>query len=206
MKINGNGQAKILTPQEIEALFNPEIGLKTPRDRALFGICTYTGCRINEACTLFKGDVISGDGMIRHEITIRKVNTKGERKTRQIPTSPELVDLLEEYREVVQGRGIKSHLFPGRHGRGHISPESAYRILQEAYSRIGVEGASTHSFRRTAITRMHNAGVPIRHIQEISGHDSLQALQRYIEVSEQDKKNAIATISYFPAKNRYSSG
>ncbi|WP_399313343.1 tyrosine-type recombinase/integrase [Trichocoleus sp. FACHB-262] len=45
-------------------------------------------------------------------------------------------------------------------------------------------GVSTHSFRRTALTQMSSAGVPLRVIQEISGHRSLQALQRYLEVSE----------------------
>jgi len=33
---------------------------------------------------------------------------------------------------------------------GHIDPESASRILRKALRRVGIEGASTHSFRRTA--------------------------------------------------------
>ncbi|MBC7879950.1 MAG: tyrosine-type recombinase/integrase [Anaerolineae bacterium] len=44
---------------------------------------------------------------------------------------------------------------------------------------------STHSLRRTAITRLHAVGVGLRTIQRISGHRSLAALQRYIEVSLQ---------------------
>ncbi|MBD2093742.1 tyrosine-type recombinase/integrase [Trichocoleus sp. FACHB-591] len=50
--------------------------------------------------------------------------------------------------------------------------------------RLGLVGVSTHSFRRTALTQMSSAGMPLRVIQEISGHRSLQALQRYLEVSE----------------------
>ncbi|WLT40470.1 hypothetical protein NON20_25430 (plasmid) [Synechocystis sp. B12] len=46
MKINRQGQAKVLTEQELHDLFT--IGLLTPRDRLLFGICLYTGCRIGE--------------------------------------------------------------------------------------------------------------------------------------------------------------
>jgi integrase/recombinase XerD len=37
MKIERHGQAKILTQQEIELLFNE--GLLSERDRTLFGVC-----------------------------------------------------------------------------------------------------------------------------------------------------------------------
>ena len=35
-------------------------------------------------------------------------------------------------------------------------------------ARVGLVGVSTHSFRRTALTQIANAGIPLRHIQEIS--------------------------------------
>jgi integrase len=50
MKIDRHDQAKILSPDEISRLFT--IGLKSARDRALFGVCLYTGTRIAEACSL----------------------------------------------------------------------------------------------------------------------------------------------------------
>ena len=64
MKIDRHGQAKILTQSEIQLLFSQ--GLQNNRDseallrsadRALFGICLYCCCRINEACTLSVNDV-----------------------------------------------------------------------------------------------------------------------------------------------------
>jgi hypothetical protein len=55
MKIERHGQAKILTQQEIELLFNK--GLQTSRDRTLFGVCLYTACRIAEACSLMVKDI-----------------------------------------------------------------------------------------------------------------------------------------------------
>ncbi|MBW4600881.1 MAG: tyrosine-type recombinase/integrase [Calothrix sp. FI2-JRJ7] len=60
-------------------------------------------------------------------------------------------------------------------------------MLRQAISRIGVEGVSTHSFRRTALTQMSSAGIPLRHIQEISGHSDLGTLQRYLEVTHARK-------------------
>jgi integrase/recombinase XerD len=77
-------------------------------------------------------------------------------------------------------------------------PSLADWLLDQALADVGLEGVgiSTHSFRRTALTNLSNAGVPLRVIQEISGHRSLASLQRYLEVSPEQKKVAIAALSY----------
>jgi integrase/recombinase XerD len=58
MKVKGNGQGKILTQEELRRLFSE--GFLSPRDRALFGICLFTGCRINEALALQTTDIKGG--------------------------------------------------------------------------------------------------------------------------------------------------
>ncbi|MCT7970281.1 site-specific integrase [Laspinema sp. D1] len=182
MKLDGNGQAKILDPDEIGALFSE--GLKTDRDRALGGICLFTGCRIGEACQL-KTKNISGGRVI-----FPKAITKGRRGTREIPISPRLQLLLDCY------QCDREYLFPGRWGRGHLHPNSADRILRDAFERIGLIGASSHSFRRTALTEMHRKGIPLGTIQRISGHESLAALQRYLEVSEGELRSAVQVLNW----------
>ena len=72
----------------------------------------------------------------------------------------------------------------------------ADKILKAACDRVGLVGVSTHSFRRTALTMMSSAGIPLRVIQEISGHNDLGTLQRYLEVSPEQKKRAVAVISF----------
>jgi integrase/recombinase XerD len=42
---------------------------------------------------------------------------------------------------------------------------------------------------------MSNAGIPLRIIQEISGHSNLEQLQRYLEVKPDQVKGAIASLS-----------
>lgn len=187
MKINRHGKAKILTDDEITRLFHQ--GLSNHRDRALFGVCFYTGCRIAEACSL-RTDDIYGLGGVRSRLTLRKGSTKGKRSTRSIPVRPELATLLTTHRS----HAGKTYVFPGRWGRGHIHPDSAAAILRAAFERLDIEGASTHSFRRTALTRMSNLGIPLRVIQEISGHESLAALQEYLEVSDEQLEQAIARL------------
>ena len=42
---------------------------------------------------------------------------------------------------------------------------------------------------------MSNAGIPLRVIQEISGHRNLEQLQRYLEVEPDQVRGAIAALS-----------
>ena len=192
MKSNRFGRASILTPDQVYLLFNE--GFIKPRDQALFGVCLYAATRINEACTLVTNDVIGIKG-VRDKILIRSHNTKGKRDTREIDVHPNLIRLLEAY----QADGFdpsSPYLFPGRWGRGHLHKGSADSILREACRRLELEGVSTHSFRRTALTAMSDAGVPLRHIQAISGHRTLSALERYLGVTDKQKQTAISAIPF----------
>ena len=69
MKIEGHGQAKILTQEEIELLFND--GLQGDRDRTLFGVCLYTACRIAEACSRMVKNIYTNSGAVRSTINGR---------------------------------------------------------------------------------------------------------------------------------------
>ena len=183
MKVSGHGQAKILTPAEIATLFTE--GFATERDRALFGIMLYCGCRVSEALALTPADISES------HITFRKATTKGKVATRQMDIHPRLRALLDSY------NGAKpTALFPGRHGRGKLTRAAADIILKEAAARAGIEGVSTHSFRRTCLTNLSNAGIPLRVIQEISGHASLASLQRYLEVQPDQVSGAISALKY----------
>ena len=193
-KVERHGQAAILSPAEIELLFTE--GLQSDRDRTVFGFCLYTAARIAEACSMQSEDVYTPTGKVREEINIRKGATKGKLATRTIPVNPELRSLLI----IWQPQAGPTYLFPGRHTSHnfrHITSDSAAVILREACRRVGIEGASTHSFRRTALTQMSNSGIPLRVIQQVSGHLTLSELQKYLEVSDSQVKGAIASLSMF---------
>ena len=83
------------------------------------------------------------------------------------------------------------YLFTGRYGRGHLSRRGAMGILEDAFKRVQISGASSHSGRRTSLSEMHAKGIPLRVLQEISGHSDLASLQRYLEVSDEDIEEAI---------------
>lgn len=183
MKVNGNGQGKILDPDELRLLFTE--GFLSPRDRALFGICLFTGCRVSEALSIQASDIKGGT------LTFRKSTTKGKLKTRLVDVQPGLAALLAEYQPK------NGALFPGVRGlTEHLTRFAADKILRDATKRVGLEGVSTHSFRRTALSMMSSAGIPLRVIQEISGHNDLGTLQRYLEVTPEQRRKAVAVIGF----------
>lgn len=188
MKINRHGRAKVLTQSEIQLIFSH--GLDNDRDRTLFGVCLFSACRIRECCTLLTEDIYTAKGIVRPRLIIRKSNSKGKLATRSIPVIEDLRRLLGEYYPLAGD----DYLFPGR-SDGHISEDSAARILRGACKQAGIIGVSTHSFRRTALTQMSNAGIPLRVIQEISGHRNLEQLQKYLEVTDEQVLGAAAALS-----------
>ena len=76
MKVDRHGKAKVLTTEEITWVFHE--GLTNESDRAIFAICLYTACRINECVTLRTTDVYYRQNIVRPEIIFRKGNTKGK--------------------------------------------------------------------------------------------------------------------------------
>ena len=151
----------------------------------------FTACRVNEAVSIRTMDVYTEQGQVRPSLLIRKGNTKGKLATREIPVLEDLRRYLVKYWHL----SGDEYLFPSVRGRDYIHPDTASLMLRNACRRLGIQGASTHSFRRTALTNMSNAGIPLRVIQEISGHRTLDELYKYLEVSEDQLKGAIAVLS-----------
>ncbi len=188
MKRNRHGTAKILTQPELQLLFSD--GLTKLRDRTLFAIMLYSACRIREGCTLLTDDIYNRNGVVRSHLTIRKKNTKRKLATRTIPIIEELRTILTHY---YPEAGV-IYLFPGR-GSAHMHPDSASKIFQRACEKVGIDGASTHSFRRTALTQMSDNNIPLRVIAEVSGHRNLGQLNAYLEVRDEQVLGAVSSLS-----------
>ncbi|MBE9160363.1 site-specific integrase [Nodosilinea sp. LEGE 06152] len=177
-KQNRHDQAEIWSADQFEQV----MGELSPKMRSLFSICYYTGCRVSEARQLRAEDVVG------NTLVLRKATTKTKR-TRAVPIHPKLKAVLAA--ADLPGRG---YLFPGRSGDKPITRQACDLALRKACDRLGLRGYSTHSNRRTWATRLDKAGVRLKAIQDLGGWSSMAALQRYLEVSEEEKVEAIAQL------------
>jgi integrase/recombinase XerD len=186
------GKAKLLTAKEIATLTDV---LGNNRDRAMFAVGIYTGLRISEIISLKYNQVFTADGGVRNILKVKRQKKKTTVYS-DIPMHTKLKKALGTYRDEAK-QGGKDWLFPSAESTtGHLGRAQAHNIFYAAFDAINLQDASTHSMRRTFLTNMSRAGVPIRTIQEMSGHASLSELYTYLEVDPEDKRRAIDLLKY----------
>ncbi len=151
--------------------------------KLIFGICFYTSCRISEALKLDVKDIDA------EYITFHAKNTKTN-EIRQVFVHPELREMINNYSMPAEG-----YVFPAPTKQGHIIRQSADRELRRVCEIIGIEGASSHSFRRTGITTLFNFGEELKTIQGYTGHKSLAVLNGYIEVEQKKVNSAVLRLT-----------
>jgi integrase/recombinase XerD len=113
---------------------------------------------------------------------------------RLIPIHPELQEALSELRRLTEAAGPVVRSQRG----GPMSPVSIVNWFAKAYRTIGLQGCSSHSGRRTFITRaarlVHNAGASLRDVQLLAGHRSIQTTQRYIDGDTDAQRKLVSLI------------
>jgi integrase/recombinase XerD len=77
-------------------------------------------------------------------------------------------------------RASQAPLFASQKG-GPMTPASMARFVKALYAEAGIAGASSHSGRRTLITRLAERGVDLKAIAEIAGHTSIRTTAMYVE-------------------------
>lgn len=161
-------RAAVLGADEIAAM----IESAGPRDAALIALMTAGAMRVGE-CTLLTWEDVTG---CRVEIP------GGITKTcagRSLTLPPAACQLLEQWRALCSTTK-RGWVFPGLRGQP-LSVRAAQTAISKLAAAVGVDGVSSHSFRRSALTAAHQAGLSLREVATISGHASLAALERYLD-------------------------
>ena len=113
---------------------------------------------------------------------------------RLIPIHPDLGEALTHLRRQTEAVGPVIHSERG----GPMTPVSIVNWFANAYRTIGLQGCSSHSGRRTFITRaarlVHNAGASLRDVQLLAGHRSIQTTQRYIDGDTDAQRKLVSLI------------
>jgi len=193
VKNNRNGQAAILNTEEYSKLRKQ---IKSQKYKLLLDLAWFTGERWGALVQLQIEDVYNPDLTPREYVNFRartrKASPDGKRQTRQIPMHTTLIDSLKAYSPETDS----VWLFPNREGTKPITVRWGDQVLRKAVERLGLEakGISTHSTRRSFITKLHQNGTDLYTIKKITGHCNFQALERYVEIDSDRIKGAIATL------------
>ncbi len=183
-------QAKTLTKDKLNrVLLVASEGRYGFRDRMMLLMSFWSGMRVGEIGALKIGDVLGADGRVKDEIRLKPEQTKG-RKYRTVMLGEKLQGELQWYISKIDITKKELPLFQSQQG-GHFNRNALVQKFKKIYVLANIDGASSHSGRRTFITRLANKGVGVRVLQALAGHSSIATTQLYIDVNDEMLKRAV---------------
>ena len=188
-------QAKVLTDAQIRAVLN-HVGSNrhAKRDRVMVLLSVKAGLRAKEISCLTWLMVTDAQGQIRAEIRLPNGASKGKSSGRVIPMHKSLIDALAA---LPQGPPNDAIITSERCKSG-LSAASVVEWFADTYRALGFAGASSHSGRRTFVTKaarsITGVGGSLRDVQALAGHSSLSTTERYIDQSSDAKARVVALI------------
>jgi integrase/recombinase XerD len=193
LKTDRHGQACLLSDADYSKIRKQ---IKSRKYKLLFDLAWYTGERWGALVQLRLDDCYNPDGSPRDYINFRartrKATPDGKRATRQVPV---LKVLFESLRANLDN-STSIWMFAVSTGDKPITLRWADMILRAAVDKAGLsaKGISTHSTRRSFITKLHRNGTDLYTIKKITGHKDFKALERYVEIDSCSVKGAIAAL------------
>lgn len=197
-------QARILTDKQFELAYK---AAQDWRERSLLCLSVKAGLRAKEIAGLTWEAIDFDQGVLRLSVT------KGD-KFREVPMHKLLSEVLFEMkvrngtsarpgglrddRALAEGTHFifgNTHNAPGR----PVSPNAVNKWFSYFYrERMGWEGYSSHSGRRTFVTKaarkITEAGGSLKDVQALAGHADLKTTSRYIEVDPEAQRKVVSML------------
>lgn len=185
----------ILNLQEVKKLIGaPDMQTNQGyRNRIVLEILYDTAIRRAEVSAIKLADLDLDGGYLQ-------VHGKGD-KDRVVPLSRRVCELVRNYLLMVrpayvQGKD-RGHLILNRWGE-RMDANGIWAVVKRCGKLAKLDKVSTHTLRHTCATHMLRNGAPVRHLQEMLGHESLESTQIYTHVTINDLKEVHA--KYHPSE------
>ena len=197
-------QARVLTEKELRKVLNfCNTQPHATRNRTML-LCTHmAGMRVGEVAALTVSDVLAMDCTVKEEIALSAQQTKGN-KARTVLVPKKLRDELTSYLQqrygitnllAVSQTDTQRALFPTqKNPKRGFTANTLCQLFHKIYKDARMTGATSHSGRRTFITKLADKGVGVRVLMALAGHKSIATTQRYIELNPTVMKAAVELI------------
>ena len=187
-------QAKILSTTEVKQLLHFARRTRNPlRNRVIVLLSAKAGMRAGEIAALTWDMVLDPQSQIGSVIELRDSAAK-KGSGRLIRIHPDLRKALAAWRK---SSADSTYVVRSERG-GQMTPLSVVVWFNRAFHKVGLKGCSSHSGRRTFITRaarlVHRAGGSLRDVQLLAGHRSIQTTQRYIDGDSDAQRRLVSLI------------
>ena len=188
-------QAKLLNESEFKRLSAVVDSLRhRTRNHTAIALSFYAGLRACEIAALRVGDVYDTQGKPKDTIYLSAAQTKGS-ESNTVLVNKLLRTQLQRYAAASPFilHNVTRPLIESAKG-GHFTPQTIVNLFQRLYRLAGIAGASSHSGRRSFITNLAAKGTGVRVLASLAGHRNIQVTMRYIDASDDMKRNAVELI------------
>jgi integrase/recombinase XerD len=192
-------QAKIITDKQVRAVLAELDTRRYPlRDRTMFMLSLKAGLRAKEIASVTWAMITDAEGEIADLIALENRASKGKGGGRYIPMHADLRAVLIALHH---DRGDKARpdlpIIHSERDRG-LSSAAVVVWFHRLYAALGMVGCSSHSGRRSFITRaarkISEVGGSLRDVQQLAGHASLGTTARYIEADAEAQRKVVMLI------------
>ena len=185
-------QAKTFTAQELRRVLDyVATRPHAARNRAMLLMTHWSGMRVGEVAALRVDDVLDRDGKVRSEIRLDAEQTKG-RYARVVFVNEKLRKELADY--VASAKPSNKLFYTQKRVRDGFTANTLAQFFHHLYRQAGIDGASSHSGRRSFITNLASKGVGVRVLMSLAGHRSLASTQVYIDCNDNQKRAAVESV------------
>jgi integrase len=188
--------AKVLGSADVRVLLR-HVGTHrhAHRNHAIVLLSFKAGLRACEIAGLTWSMVLSANGRLSDIIHVSGSIAKNG-NPRSVPLHPDLKVTLARLRRAY-GQPRDGPVIRSERG-SHMTARSVVNWFATTYAEIGFDGCSSHSGRRTFITRsarlLARSGGSLRDVQELVGHRDLATTQRYIEGDRDAQRKLIRLL------------
>jgi integrase/recombinase XerD len=198
-------QAKVLTEKEVRKVLLYIASRKhAARNRAMFVVLNATGMRVGELAALRLCDVLSPTGEVVDEIRLAADQTKGSRGRTVVVNQKAQEEIknylmtrfkLKDLLAVTMTDTTRALFTTQKNPNRGFSSSTLAQHFHYMYKGAGIMGASSHSSRRSFITKLSEMGVSVRVLMDLAGHRSLSVTQKYIESNPKLMRTAVELLT-----------
>jgi len=199
-----DGKTVGLTPEDCRRLIDapPATTPEGLRDRAVFAVLAYTGCRVGELCRLRVADYKTTSG---HRVL--EIRGKGG-KERRVPLHAEAFERLDAWIACagLEDGGLTPLFRPARTARGRgvdgfadkpVTRRAVQYLVARYVRRLGLDpNVTVHSFRVTALTTARERGADIIDLQDFAGHSDPRTTLTYIRNRDRLSRSPAYVLRY----------
>jgi len=186
-------QARVLNPQELRRVLDHVATRRhSARNRAMLLLTHYAGMRVAEVAALRINDVLNSDNTVKSEVRLMPNQTKGKH-ARTVYLNEKMKKEIAHYLKCLRIKDISKPLFYTQKQAG-FSANSLTQYFFYLYRNVGLDGASSHSGRRSFLTGLANKGTSIHILKSLAGHRNISTTATYLYNTPDQLKAAVELI------------